>query len=163
MSNFNLQLKPPKHMEITSKALLIAKSPKQLANHRSWGTIDECHICMLLITDLERSRIGCTNPKCKLTCHMICLANHLLSFENNERGHYIPIAGQCPLCCTQLIWLDVLRNKFRMQTLTNVEIEDDDDDNDIESDVDLDSDIEIIDDIIHEEAKLSPICKEGSV
>ncbi|XP_005184383.1 structure-specific endonuclease subunit SLX1 homolog isoform X1 [Musca domestica] len=137
---FDILHSPPKHMQIRNGK--IALEQKQRKKHQEtqpravWAP--ECHLCMQPIHDVERSRIGCLNNLCKLTCHIICLANHMLSCDTKERGHYIPISGDCPLCETNLLWIDLLQRKRKMQGI-QVEEEDDDDEDDED-----DSDVEII-------------------
>lgn len=81
----------------------------------------ECHLCMQPIQNPEQSRIGCLNNFCKLTCHIICLANHILSSDSLQNGHYIPIAGECPLCQTDLLWVDLLQRKRKLQGILTEE------------------------------------------
>lgn len=93
----------------------------------------ECHLCMQPIRNPEQSRIGCLNNFCKLTCHIICLANHLLSSDPLQNGHYIPIAGECPLCETALLWVDLLQRKRKMQGILTEEDDGDSEESDDES------------------------------
>lgn len=78
----------------------------------------ECHLCMQKIENPEQSRIGCLNSMCKLTCHVICLANHLLTSDPMQKGHYVPIGGECPLCETALLWIEILEKKRRLQGIS---------------------------------------------
>lgn len=106
----------------------------------------ECHLCMQPIHNVEQSRIGCLNNLCKLTCHIICLANHILAADPSQRGHYIPISGECPLCETPLLWIELLQRKRKMQGILCEENEDDDDEEDDgDSDDDVDDDLNNID------------------
>ncbi|XP_011185559.2 structure-specific endonuclease subunit SLX1 homolog [Zeugodacus cucurbitae] len=138
-------LKPPPHMEIVNGQVLLPKSqavrlkkdeepPKAI-----WSS--ECHLCMQRIDDPERSRIGCINSLCKLTCHIICLANYILSSDENNRGQYIPIAGECPLCEEKFTWVALLQRKRRMQQHGVEHIEEEDDEDDEYED---DSDISVL-------------------
>uniref|UniRef100_W8BRN7 Structure-specific endonuclease subunit SLX1 homolog n=1 Tax=Ceratitis capitata TaxID=7213 RepID=W8BRN7_CERCA len=129
-------LKPPSHMQIVSGDVLLPKSQisqrksgeESLAPQAIWAP--ECHLCMQRIENPERSRIGCTNSLCKLTTHLICLANYLLSSDESNRGHYIPIAGECPLCEEKFTWVALLERKRKLQDqcVEHIEEEDDDDD-----------------------------------
>ncbi|XP_015047048.2 structure-specific endonuclease subunit SLX1 homolog [Drosophila yakuba] len=102
----------PNHMEIVSGKVSISASQRM----RSYDAVapplvawaSECHLCMQQIVHPERSRLGCTNPMCRLTCHMMCLANYLLG---DEPGHYIPVGGECPLCENRLSWAALLQRK----------------------------------------------------
>ncbi|XP_061392458.1 structure-specific endonuclease subunit SLX1 homolog [Musca vetustissima] len=140
--------KPPNHMEIRNGKIAL-ELRKQSKKHQEsqpkaiWAP--ECHLCMQPIRDAERSRIGCLNNLCKLTCHIICLANHMLSADPKQKGHYIPIAGECPLCETQFLWIDLLQRKRKMQGIS-FEEDDDDDDDDVcmDEEGNDDSDIEIL-------------------
>ncbi|XP_069967212.1 structure-specific endonuclease subunit SLX1 homolog [Bactrocera oleae] len=134
-------LKPPLHMEIVSGHVQLPNS--QVSRHKNgekppkaiWAT--ECHLCMQRIDDPERSRIGCTNSLCKLTCHIICLANYILSSDENNRGHYIPIAGECPLCEEKFTWVALLQRKRKIQQSGVEHIEEEDEDDEYEDDSDI--------------------------
>lgn len=117
-------------MEIVSGHVLL---PKRQHKGRKNGEeppraiwASECHLCMQRIEDPERSRIGCINSLCKLTCHIICLANYILSSDENNRGHYIPIAGECPLCEEKFTWVALLQRRRKMQQSGVEHIEEDD-------------------------------------
>lgn len=132
----------PEHMQIVSGSVAITASQRQLqrkeeevTQYAAWAP--ECHLCMQRIDQPERSRLGCLNRSCRLTCHMLCLANYLLG---EQPGQYIPIDGQCPLCETHISWAALLeRKRLRLGGAQE------DSDNDELSDVvpDVDSDIEI--------------------
>ncbi|XP_043656382.1 structure-specific endonuclease subunit SLX1 homolog [Drosophila teissieri] len=102
----------PNHMEIVSGKVSISA----LQRKRSYDAVappleawaSECHLCMQQIVQPERSRLGCTNQKCRLTCHMMCLANYLLG---DDPGHYIPVGGECPLCGNRLSWAALLQRQ----------------------------------------------------
>ncbi|XP_053968762.1 structure-specific endonuclease subunit SLX1 homolog [Anastrepha ludens] len=138
----DFMLKPPAHMQIVSGDIILPKSQsarqkrnEELSPPRAiWA--HECHLCMQPIENPERSRIGCINSLCKLTCHIICLANYILSSDESNRGHYIPISGECPLCEEKFAWIDLLRRKCKLQAngVEQIEEEDDDDEYDIDSD-----------------------------
>lgn len=75
-----------------------------------------CHLCMKPITSTDpettqKRYIGCCRSTCKLICHLICLANYLISQDSQSVGHYIPIKGRCPLCDVEFLWIDLLRNQ----------------------------------------------------
>ncbi|XP_055905061.1 structure-specific endonuclease subunit SLX1 homolog [Eupeodes corollae] len=103
---------PPKHMKIIGGRIKIDKQTKknveELPTHM-WAL--ECHLCMKPIENPERSRIGCLNAKCKLTCHIVCMAEHMLTSNEPHKGHYIPIEGECPMCGERVIWMDLLKNR----------------------------------------------------
>ena len=107
-----MQPQPPKHMKIISGKIKVAKLKKntveELPTHL-WTL--ECHLCMKPIDNPERSRIGCLNAKCKLTCHIVCMAEHMLTSNESHTGHYIPIDGECPMCGETLTWVDLLKNR----------------------------------------------------
>ncbi|XP_013117363.1 structure-specific endonuclease subunit SLX1 homolog [Stomoxys calcitrans] len=117
--DFDITSLPPNHMRIVSGKITLEKKTKKKTQTDEplpkaiWAP--ECHLCMEPIHNVEQSRIGCVNNLCKLTCHIICLANHLLSSDAKQRGHYIPISGECPLCETPLLWIELLQRKRRMQ------------------------------------------------
>lgn len=100
-------------MNIISGKIKIGKPNKQKPDERPpihlWAI--ECHLCMKPIETPERSRIGCLNSKCKLTCHIVCMAEHMLSSNKSDRGHYIPINGECPICGEAVTWADLLKNR----------------------------------------------------
>ncbi|XP_055848069.1 structure-specific endonuclease subunit SLX1 homolog isoform X1 [Episyrphus balteatus] len=103
---------PPKHMKIISGKIKIGKQNKNTAEELQthlWAL--ECHLCMKPIDNPERSRIGCLNAKCKLTCHIVCMAEHMLTLNESHKGHYIPIDGECPMCGETLTWVDLLKNR----------------------------------------------------
>ncbi|XP_034486825.1 structure-specific endonuclease subunit SLX1 homolog [Drosophila innubila] len=134
----------PLHMQIVSGKVAITASQRHLrlesdsSNSISvWAP--ECHLCMERIEQPERSRLGCLNATCKLTCHMLCLANYLLG---DQPGQYIPIRGVCPLCDAQLCWASLLQRK---RLGMGVQEPQDNDDCDELSDVpDVDSDVETV-------------------
>ncbi|KAM7361168.1 structure-specific endonuclease subunit SLX1 homolog isoform 1-T1 [Cochliomyia hominivorax] len=136
-SEFDPLFVPPKHMKIVNGLVTLEnpqKKKQQLLLPRAiWAP--ECHLCMQTIHNVEESRIGCLNNLCKLTCHIICLANHMLSSDPSQRGHYIPISGECPLCETPLLWIELLQRKRKMQGILT---EEDVDDTDLEDDEDVD-------------------------
>ncbi|XP_017046071.1 structure-specific endonuclease subunit SLX1 homolog isoform X2 [Drosophila ficusphila] len=130
----------PAHMEIVSGKVSISASQRKRGGDAgrpppvAWAA--ECHLCMERIEQPERSRLGCTNPTCRLTCHMMCLANYLLT---DEPGHYIPRGGECPLCETRLSWAALLQRK---RLLLGVAEELQDEDEDLSDGPDVDSDEE---------------------
>ncbi|KAH8393844.1 hypothetical protein KR215_002260, partial [Drosophila sulfurigaster] len=134
----------PQHMSIVSgKVAITASQRKQHLDCPATTTIwaPECHLCMKRIEQPERSRLGCLNASCRLTCHMLCLANYLLG---DQPGQYIPIGGECPLCETHLIWATLLQRK--RLGLGGGEAQDQEDSADELSDVpDVDSDVELSD------------------
>ncbi|XP_050745173.1 structure-specific endonuclease subunit SLX1 homolog isoform X1 [Drosophila biarmipes] len=132
----------PNQMEIVSGKVTIAASQRKGADDAAapppvaWAP--ECHLCIKQIEQPERSRLGCTNPTCRLTCHMLCLANYLLA---DEPGHYIPVGGECPLCETRLVWAALLQRK---RLLSGVPEELQDQDDDLSDDFDVDSEVEYV-------------------
>ncbi|XP_037892526.1 structure-specific endonuclease subunit SLX1 homolog [Glossina fuscipes] len=140
--DFESLFKPPKHMQIVRGNVIlekdVGKKDKERALHKPlWAPeCPECHLCMQQIKDVERS-VGCLNNTCRLTCHIICLSNHILSSDNNQRGHYIPIIGECPLCNTKFLWIDLLQHKQR-KGWTEAEKDDKFDDWNSESESDFD-------------------------
>ncbi|XP_075146113.1 mediator complex subunit 31 isoform X1 [Haematobia irritans] len=116
--DFNITSLPPKHMRIVSGKIALEKT-RITKNHIEslpkaiWAP--ECHLCMEPIHNPDQSRIGCLNNFCKLTCHIICLANHMLASDATQSGHYIPITGECPLCESSLLWIELLQRKRKMQ------------------------------------------------
>ncbi|XP_067640606.1 structure-specific endonuclease subunit SLX1 homolog isoform X2 [Eurosta solidaginis] len=139
-------LKPPEHMQIVSGKVELQKSKTSRQNYGNeepsqpcaiWAP--ECHLCMQRIAEPERSRIGCINSLCKLTCHITCLANYILSLDESDKDHYIPISGECPLCESKFTWIELLQRKRKLQANGVEQIEEDDDDDDVdEDDVDVD-------------------------
>ncbi|XP_073828000.1 structure-specific endonuclease subunit SLX1 [Musca autumnalis] len=160
---FDLAYRPPNHMQIRNGKIALEqkqrKKPHQEALPKAiWAP--ECHLCMQPIQDVERSRIGCLNNLCKLTCHIICLANHMISADPKEKGHYIPISGYCPLCEIQFLWIDLLQRKRKMQSIAVEEDDDDDVEDDDSYDDENDSDVEILSG--SEDEKLdSEICNDS--
>lgn len=121
-------------MQIVTGKIALEKTKKKNSSHdisfakAIWAP--ECHLCMKAIHNAEQSRMGCLNNLCKLTCHIICLANHMLASDLSQSGHYVPISGECPLCETPLLWIDLLQRKRKMQGIAE---EEDDEDSDNES------------------------------
>lgn len=78
-----------------------------------------CHLCMepivgtMAFEPTQKRYIRCCRSTCKLICHLICLANYLISQDTKSTGHYIPIQGRCPLCDIEFLWIDLLRNQQR--------------------------------------------------
>lgn len=75
-----------------------------------------CHLCMKHFVNsslrtAQKRRVRCIRRSCKLICHLICLANYLISQDSESVGHYIPIKGTCPLCDLEFLWIDLLRNQ----------------------------------------------------
>jgi len=134
----------PSQMEIVSGKVSISASQRKRADDAeapppvAWAP--ECHLCIQQIEQPERSRLGCTNPTCRLTCHMLCLANYLLG---DEPGHYIPIGGECPLCETRLSWAALLQRK---RLLSGVPEELQDQEDDLSDEIDVDSEVEYVPD-----------------
>lgn len=123
---------------VLEKALSKAKQ-KQLQEQQTQQSsfasrIPECHLCMQFISD-ERARMGCINKSCKLNCHMICLANYLLS-EEQQTGHYIPISGVCPICLTQTTWIELLQNKDKFNS-AGLEISSDEEEEEEDDELDM--------------------------
>lgn len=54
----------------------------------------------------------------------------MLASDPSQSGHYVPISGECPLCETPLLWIDLLQRKRKMQGIAE---EEDDEDSDNES------------------------------
>ncbi|XP_036330230.1 structure-specific endonuclease subunit SLX1 homolog [Rhagoletis pomonella] len=154
-------LKPPAHMEIVSGKVVIEKSQasrKKRVEDSSppraiWAS--ECHLCMQRINNPEDSRIGCINSLCKLTCHIICLANYILSSDESNRGHYIPIAGECPLCEEKFTWVALLQRKRKLQAngVEQIEEEDDDDEYDMDNDASNESESDFGDEAAKSESE----------
>ncbi|ALC46854.1 slx1, partial [Drosophila busckii] len=133
----------PAHMQIVSGKLAITASQRLAAaqqhhTQKLWAL--ECHLCMNRIENPERSRLGCLNLTCRLTCHMICLANYFLS-EEQQPGQYIPISGRCPLCDTQLNWAALLQRKRLGHKANDIEV-DSEDGAELSDVPELDSDLE---------------------
>lgn len=128
-------------MDIVSGCIALEKVSKKKPNcplpRAIWAP--ECHLCMQPILNAEQSRIGCLNNLCKLTCHIICLANHMISSDPLQKGQYIPISGECPLCETPLLWIELLQRKRKMQGIAVEEDEDEDQDDDYDDDNDNES------------------------
>ncbi|XP_023034277.2 structure-specific endonuclease subunit SLX1 homolog [Drosophila willistoni] len=137
----------PHQMEIVSGKVSITASQRKrndILNPEGSATViwnSECHLCMQEIRQPERSRLGCTNPSCSLTCHILCLANYLLG---NQPGHYIPIDGECPICETHIKWSALLQRKRLLQG-GNAEEDDSDGHGELSDIPDVDSDVEICD------------------
>ncbi|KAM8705653.1 hypothetical protein ACLKA7_010024 [Drosophila subpalustris] len=142
----------PLHMQIVSGKVAITSSQRHLrvagegtssssCSRSVWAP--ECHLCMQRIEQPERSRLGCLNATCKLTCHMLCLANYLLG---DQPGHYIPIGGICPLCDTQLSWASLLQRKRLGLGLGILGTQDNDDEDcdELSDEPDVDSDVEAV-------------------
>ncbi|XP_022219662.2 structure-specific endonuclease subunit SLX1 homolog [Drosophila obscura] len=135
------ELPIPCHMEIVSGKVSITASQRKLeeasaAPPVAWAP--ECHLCMQRIDQPERSRLGCTNPTCRLTCHMLCLGSYLLG---DEPGQYIPIGGDCPLCETRLNWSALLQRK-RLLLGVPEESQDNEEEDLSDDGPDVDSDVE---------------------
>ena len=153
-----LSVLPPPHMQIVTGKIAITKSKKKIQSTQPkaiWAP--ECHLCMKRIENVERSRIGCLNSLCKLTCHIICLANHLLSTDHTAKGHYVPIAGECPLCECKVTWIELLARQRKMQ---NIGADDEDDENELEEedndfeDSDSNSETENLEDFEHNQDEI---------
>lgn len=54
----------------------------------------------------------------------------MLASDPSQSGQYVPISGECPLCETPLLWIDLLQRKRKMQGIAE---EEDDEDSDNES------------------------------
>jgi hypothetical protein len=48
--------------------------------------------------------------------HIICLSKYFLS--NSEQYYIIPIDGSCPSCKINLLWGEIIQNKYTNQPLT---------------------------------------------
>ncbi|XP_030375753.1 structure-specific endonuclease subunit SLX1 homolog [Scaptodrosophila lebanonensis] len=133
----------PKQMQVVSGKVAITASQRKLKSLEQPATqlwTPECHLCMQRIVQPERSRIGCLNATCCLTCHIICLANYMLG---DEKGHYIPVTGVCPLCETTFTWAALLQRKRTLQKGGGCEEEAYGDElSDMEEPPDVNSDIE---------------------
>ncbi|EDW67061.2 uncharacterized protein Dvir_GJ23950 [Drosophila virilis] len=150
----------PPHMLIVSGKVALTTSQNRLdvnATERAavvWAS--ECHLCMQPIQQPERSRLGCLNAKCRLTCHMLCLANYMLS---DQPGHYIPVGGVCPLCDTQLSWAALLqRQRLSQGRQEQADNDDDDDEDEDDEEPDVDSDVPELDSDV-EQAAQDAICE----
>lgn len=115
-----------------SEALAITST--QMSTQASQFHIVECHLCMKTIENAERSKLTCINPRCKLRCHIVCLANVCL-----EPGQYVPIEGDCPICEKHFLWGDLIRKKRGCNDLeeSNFDMSDDDESCDYDGDIDL--------------------------
>ncbi|XP_017031122.1 structure-specific endonuclease subunit SLX1 homolog [Drosophila kikkawai] len=133
----------PKQIEIVSGKVTITASQRKRGGTAEAPTpiawAPECHLCMQVIDQPERSRLGCTNPTCRLTCHMLCLANYLLG---DEPGHYIPVGGECPLCETRLSWSALLQRKRLLLGVPEEPQDRDEAEEDLSDAPDVDSDVE---------------------
>ncbi|XP_037936808.1 structure-specific endonuclease subunit SLX1 homolog [Teleopsis dalmanni] len=104
---------PPSHMKIVYGKISLKNTKRNKNDQPAAIWSSECHLCMEYITNPKSSRIGCSNSLCKLTCHIICLANYIL--DKNNQGHYIPIVGVCPLCETIFTWAMLLQRKRNLE------------------------------------------------
>ncbi|XP_062553996.1 structure-specific endonuclease subunit SLX1 homolog [Armigeres subalbatus] len=52
----------------------------------------------------EDFALRCIQPRCKLICHIECLADRCL-----EPGQYVPVEGSCPICDSHFLWGDLIR------------------------------------------------------
>lgn len=52
----------------------------------------------------EDFALRCVQPRCKLICHIECLANRCV-----EPGQYVPVDGSCPICDSHFLWGDLIR------------------------------------------------------
>ncbi|XP_065078837.1 structure-specific endonuclease subunit SLX1 homolog [Ochlerotatus camptorhynchus] len=66
--------------------------------------------CMICDGPIRSDRIRkdfalrCVQPRCKLICHIECLANRCL-----EPEQYVPVEGSCPICESHFLWGDLIR------------------------------------------------------
>ncbi|XP_021707416.1 structure-specific endonuclease subunit SLX1 homolog [Aedes aegypti] len=70
---------------------------------------DDCVICNGQIRSGghgpgEGFALRCIQPRCKLICHIECLAERCL-----EPGQYVPVEGSCPICNSHFLWGDLIR------------------------------------------------------
>ena len=49
-------------------------------------------------------------PKCSTEFHIICLSKHF--FGNTQQHYIIPIDGSCPHCLKNLLWGEIIQNKY---------------------------------------------------
>ncbi|XP_019553010.3 structure-specific endonuclease subunit SLX1 homolog [Aedes albopictus] len=65
---------------------------------------DDCSICNGRIRSGADFALRCIQPRCKLICHIECLADRCL-----EPGQYVPVEGDCPICDGHFLWGDLIR------------------------------------------------------
>lgn len=116
----------PEQMEICYGAIRIKKPKASQAItqdqllQQAIQARTECNLCLEQIRDVQNERVFCTNNKCKLVAHIVCLAKLCL----HEQGHYVPTMGVCPLCSVNLIWGDVIRKKKGYHVIEEFDDED---------------------------------------
>lgn len=65
---------------------------------------DDCSICNGRIRSGADFALRCIQLRCKLICHIECLADRCL-----EPGQYVPVEGDCPICDGHFLWGDLIR------------------------------------------------------
>lgn len=77
-----------------------------------------CYYCKNLII-CKSDELTCLNDYCPLVAHVNCLAN---AFLDKEKGHYLPIGGDCPVCERNYLWnLLLLKQKDKVYDLDNLD------------------------------------------
>lgn len=99
----------PDHMKICRGHIILRsnrKLPESAVVNPLTQTSAICDICFRALSDEKSPKTLCTNPNCRLVCHLTCLANSFL-----ECGQYLPISGRCPLCRQHITWGDLVRKR----------------------------------------------------
>uniref|UniRef100_A0A1B0GQB7 Structure-specific endonuclease subunit SLX1 homolog n=1 Tax=Phlebotomus papatasi TaxID=29031 RepID=A0A1B0GQB7_PHLPP len=132
---------PPVHMAICYGYVKRKKKPDRPEEATHSQQDPSCRLCENPIENPCQSLLTCINPRCKLQCHIICLARVCIT----ECNQYIPTEGDCPICFTHFLWGDLIRKKNGCSDLvatSNDAIDTDNNCNDlsIDSTTDEDSD-----------------------
>ncbi|CAF0888627.1 unnamed protein product [Adineta steineri] len=120
-----LEKLPPFHMPITSGPINVSKntntipSKRKKVNNQILSTENDdtkslasCSLCNDNIQPIMY--VSC--PKCSTPFHIICLSKYFL---NNTQQHYIiPIDGSCPSCKKNLLWGEIIQNKYTNRSLS---------------------------------------------
>lgn len=59
--------------------------------------------------------------------------------DNNSQGHYIPIAGECPLCECKVTWTELLQRQRKLQNIGCDSEESEEEEEDFEDEFDEDA------------------------
>ncbi|XP_044738757.1 structure-specific endonuclease subunit slx1 [Chrysoperla carnea] len=104
---------PPIHMPICYGKVVSKKLPKStksssssLSKLEKSNQEDEdilfCFCCKNILNN--DNKIECLAVECDMIAHFECLSKLFL-----DVGEYVPIEGDCPKCCTRVLWGDLVR------------------------------------------------------
>ncbi|UJR28369.1 hypothetical protein I4U23_009612 [Adineta vaga] len=116
---------PPFHMPITSGPINVSKNTNTIPSKRKKNnnhilptttiedskTFSTCNLC----NDLIQPLVNVSCPKCSMPFHIICLSKYFL--KNSNQHYIIPIDGSCPSCSKNLLWGEIIQNKYINRSL----------------------------------------------